>query len=286
MMSRRSSVLLVLVALGAVAVTLPLILPGDASLSRLRREGSIRIGYAVEPPYAFLKPDGEVTGESPENARHIVALMGIPHIEWRQVEFGDLIAELEAGRIDVIATGMFITAERARRVRFSEPTFRVGPGMLVARGNPKQLRTLAGAVARGDVRIAVIAGAVEEPLLQRMGARGERLVIVPDALTGKNAVQTGVADVLVLSSPTVRWMASRERPGRTEMVMVGDQPEATPFDGYGYGAYAFRPRDRDLLAAWNAAARSYLGGAEHRGVLARFGVTRAERGPGLPGAVH
>ena len=70
----------------------------DQSLSRLQQAGVIRIGYTVEAPYAFLKPGGEVTGESPEVAKQIVARLGIRHIEWRQVEFGALISELEAGR--------------------------------------------------------------------------------------------------------------------------------------------------------------------------------------------
>ena len=103
-------------------------LSGDGSFERLHRAGSIRIGYAVEPPYAFLKPGGGVTGESPEVAKKIVARLGIARIEWRQSEFDLLVDELESDRIDVIASGMFITSERAARVRFSEPTFHVLQG--------------------------------------------------------------------------------------------------------------------------------------------------------------
>lgn len=106
----------------------------DDSLDRLRSKGTITIGYAVEAPYAFLTPDGTVTGEAPEIAKVMASRLGIGHIAWRQVEFGSLLAELEAGRIDVIAAGMFITPKRADRASFSLPTFRVREGLLVPRG--------------------------------------------------------------------------------------------------------------------------------------------------------
>jgi len=116
------------------------------------------IGYAEEPPYAFALDNGTVTGESPEVAKVIAARLGVADIEWRVVEFGNLIGELEAGRIDLIAAGMFITPERAGRVAFSEPTFRVQPGLLVAAGNPLGLHAYADIVANPAVRIAVLEG--------------------------------------------------------------------------------------------------------------------------------
>lgn len=84
----------------------------DNSLTSLQQSSTIRIGYAVEAPYAFLTTDGEVTGESPEIAKRVARQLGFNNIIWRQTEFGDLLDELEAGRIDVIAAGMFVTPVR------------------------------------------------------------------------------------------------------------------------------------------------------------------------------
>ena len=111
-------------------------LPPRCVPARSGRPGFIRIGYAVEAPYAFLTPDGELTGESPEVAKRITSRLGIPRITWRQVEFASLIDELDAGRIDMIASGMFVTEERARRVAFSIPTFHTHQALLVRAGNP------------------------------------------------------------------------------------------------------------------------------------------------------
>lgn len=156
----------------------------DASLTRHRKEGVIRIGYALEAPYAFLTSEGEVTGESPEVARQIAASLGIRNVAWRQSEFATLIPKLEAGLIDVIAAGMFITPERAKRVNFSVPTFQVRQGLLVPKGNPRQLHSYRQAAEIVDIYISVLAGSVEEDMLRRHGLPDRRLIIVPDALTG------------------------------------------------------------------------------------------------------
>ena len=156
---------------------------GDDSLDRIQSAGVIRIGYAVEPPYAMHGVAGEVTGESPEIARHIVEKLGIARIEWRQVQFSDLIRELKMGFIDVAAAGMFITPEREGDVLFSIPTMEVAPAILVAAGHLGDIVSYEELVRREGLRAAVVAGSVEEYGLQGLNSR-LRILRVPDALTG------------------------------------------------------------------------------------------------------
>jgi polar amino acid transport system substrate-binding protein len=248
----------------------------DRSLERLEDEGIIRIGYAVEAPYAFLQPDGEVTGESPEVAKVVVRRLGIGRIVWHQTEFGSLIGGLEAGEFDVIAAGMFVTPERAGRVLFSHPTFHVHQALLVGRGNPRDVHSYEQVLRLPDTRVAVIAGAIEEALLRRMGAQERHLVVVPDALAGRVAVESGMADGLALSSPTIRWMALRSELHATESAEPFTQPDNGAGNPNGVGAFAFRPGEKKLCKAWNAALAGYIGTSEHLESVARFGFTRAE----------
>lgn len=253
----------------------------DTSLTRLQEAGTIRIGYAVEAPYAFLKPGGEVTGESPEVAKLVVERLGIRQIEWRLAEFDALISDLESGRIDVIAAGMFITPQRAQYVNFSEPTFHVLQGLLVLSGNPKRIRSYEQAVAQDDIKIAVLSGSVEESLLKRIGAPDYQLVVVPDALTGRVAVESGLADGLALSSPTLRWMVLQDQQGWTEMAQPFEQSALAEEERLGFGAFAFRKADVQLLSAWNAELEILIGSPEHLRLISEFGLTEAE----LPGDI-
>lgn len=253
----------------------------DTSLTRLQKAGVIRIGYAIEAPYAFLKSGGEITGESPEVAKLVVARLGVQHIEWRLVEFDALISNLEAGHIDVIAAGMFITPQRAQRVDFSEPTIHVRHGLLVAKGNPKQIHSYEQAAAQHDITIAVLAGSVEEALLKRIGVPDGRLVIVPDALTGRVAVESGLADGLALSVPSLQWMLPQNQISSTEIAQPFEQSALAQRERLGYGAFAFRKTDTQLSSAWNTELKALIGSSEHLGLISKFGFTKAE----LPGDV-
>lgn len=248
--------------------------PSGQTLARIQRDGVIRIGYAIEPPYAFLKADGEPTGSEIEVARAVAARLGLSRIEWIQTNFASLIAELEAGRFDVVAAGMFITAERARRVKFSEPTLHVEGALLVRLGNPRRLHSFddIGTFSEPPVRIAALGGSVEETQLRKAGIPQERIVVVPDASTGKAALESGLVDGLALSAPTIRFMARRQTAYLSEMASPFHAPAT--MDGWpiGYTADVFRHADRDLHAAWNSHLQAFVGSAEHRRLIAAFGL--------------
>lgn len=251
----------------------------DASLAKVQRSNLVRIGYAIEAPYAYLAANGRITGESPEVARVIVARLGIDKIEWVQTDFDRLIPGLLEDRFDVIAAGMFITPERAMRVRFSSPTFHVQPGLLVSTGNPLQLYAYQDIVANPTVTVAVISGSVEESVLREMSLADSQFLIVPDARTGQTAVAAGLADALALSSVTVRWMAANDTTGQIAAVDISLADVPTTTVNWGYGGFVFRPDDQRLATAWDAAQAAFIGSPEHINLIAQFGFTSAE----LPG---
>lgn len=248
----------------------------EPSLDNIRQRGTLRAGYAIEPPYAYLLPGGEVTGEFPEITKYVASALEIERIEWRQVEFSELIPELVDGRIDVIAAGMFITPERSRLVNFSEPVVHVRQGLITVKGNPRNIHSYQEAINDSGIKIAALSGSVEEGLLRRIGLADSQLVIVPDALTGRVAVEAGRADGLALSSPTIRWLAQQGEIGRLEMVQTFSQPSLPEMDRLGYAAFAFRKEDLLLRDAWNEVLKPFVGSTAHVHILARFGFTAAE----------
>ncbi len=263
---RLSLVVLCTVLVG----TVPFVDRGrDGSLERVRREHGLRIGYAVEAPYAFVDARGEVTGESPETARRVAAAIGATEPTWVQTQFERLIPELETGRFDVIAAGLFVTAERARRVAFSRPTFRVGPALLVRDDRPSAPGSCSEATLHPTLRLAVIRGSVEEEQLHACGLGAEQIVDVPDLATGRSAVLDQVVDGLVLSAPTLRWTAR-----------VSEHLRAIPFtlpSSVHYGAFAFRRGDRALRVAWDDALSRHLASPAHAREIAAFGFGLEER---------
>lgn len=94
-----------------------------------------------------------------------------------------------------------------------------------------------------------------------------RRISVPDAQSGLAVVSSGAADALALSLPTVRQMAAES----------GGRLAAVPAQGAGLRdnlvALAVHRDDAALQAAIDRQLAAYLGNAEHRAMLQRFGLT-------------
>ena len=257
-------------AVAALAVAL-LVGPARAmTLEEVRADGFIRLGLAIEAPYAFVTAEGRVTGEAPEVARAVFHRLGVPNVSARIVDFENLIPGLLRGEFDVIAAGMFITPERCARVAFSRPTFGVGQAFLVVRGNPLGLETYVDVARTPDARLAVLAGAVEGDFARMEGVPDDRLVVVRAPAAGLRAVTEGEADAFALSQPSIRRLAQSLPPPRPV--------EAVPaFDAVGgrsvvgHGALAFRPEDADLRDAVDAELAAFIGSTEHLALVAPFG---------------
>lgn len=284
MTTHRAVLAVVVIAGSAVGIAVTGwggVLPRAGSLERIRRTGRIRIGYAVEAPYAFYNAEAELTGMDPELARWVVGRLDVSSTEWTCAEFGLLITGLESDRYDVVAAGMFITQSRAERVLFSEPTLNVSQGLLVREGNPRGLHSYEQAVEMDGVRIAVLTGSVEEKLFIELGMAASRLVLVPDALVGLVGVETGPADGLALSAPTVEWMVRRGRGRDVEAAEPFRQPRHPSAARMGYCAFAFGKEARGLRDAWNEALATFVGTREHLRMMSRFDFTEDN----LPGGV-
>ncbi|HQU82755.1 MAG TPA: ectoine/hydroxyectoine ABC transporter substrate-binding protein EhuB [Pyrinomonadaceae bacterium] len=265
----------------AALITLYIYNNHDASLAKIQTTKTIRIGYAVEAPHAFLNENNDVAGMSPEIAKYVANSLGAEKIEWKQTEFSMLFKELEAERVDVIAAGTFITPERARIVNFSEPIFHVRQGLLVAKGNPYKLNSYENFLQNKEVKVAVISGSVEQQFLKKAGVLEKQIVAVPDAATGRAAVENGNADCLALSSPTVNWMAIKDQLGKTEPAQPFNQFEISAENHSGFGAFAFRKEDKKLLNAWNAKLKEFMNTEDREKVFAKYGFTDSE----LPGNI-
>lgn len=245
----------------------------DGSWRRVERAGVLRVGYALEAPYAFFDERGQVTGEAPEIARAVTKRLGLGEPEWVLTDFGALLDDLEAGRFDLVAAGMFVTEERAERVVFSRATAVVRPGLLVAAGNPHNLHSYADAIRHPEVRLAVLAGSVEARALAELGMPRERVVTVPDALSGLTLLKTGRADGLALSRPTVRWMA-RSESSRDWVESAEPFVALGPDEDEERVAFAFRRGDRNLRRRWDRELAAFMKTDDFRRIEVEFGFMR------------
>lgn len=257
----------------AVALAIGIQVPAARSdaLARLESGEPLRIGVANERPYGYIDDSGELAGEAPTIARHILeSIDPQAELEAVTVDFGQLIPGLRAERIDIAAAGMFITPERCRRVAFSEPTYVVGEAFAVKAGNPKNITDYASISDNRDARAGLISGTVEYNYAVVAGIPAERALLYNSFEEAINALRAGEVDAVGMTALTVRTLLrdtnDTELTSTRQFFPVVDG-EVTK----GYGAFAFRKEDRALLEAFNRRLKSFIGTEAHWAMVAEYG---------------
>lgn len=262
-LSRRA-----VMGLFAVAATFPLgVAQAQSTLEEAREAGYIRVGFANEAPFGYATPDGRLTGESPEVVRAVLAKLGIKEIDGVLTEFGSLIPGLQAGRFDVVAAGIFINPARCEQVLFSEPTYGIGQAILVPKGNPKAIVDYGTFVENPDLKLAVMAGAVEAGYAADAGIDPGQLVILPDQSSLVAAVKAGRADGAALTALSIADMASKN----PETESTKPFGEVAGQSVVGHGGVAFRKEDSAFQEAFNAELKNFLGSEEHLALVTPLG---------------
>ena len=147
---RRRTVLVTTAAAGAAllphgvfAADGPAITAQDDTFKRVKAAGTLAFGTSNDQPYAFMDDKThKVTGIDADMLLAMLEKLSIPSHSVKQIDFEGLIPALLAGRMDMIADAMYITAKRAKVIDFSDGWYQYGEAMIVKRGNPLNLHTL------------------------------------------------------------------------------------------------------------------------------------------------
>ncbi len=95
------------------------------------------------PPFEYVE-DGEIVGFDIDLIKAIGELKGLD-LTFKDISFDSLIPALKAGNLDIVASGMTITAEREKAVDFSVPYYSANQAVIVREDSAKNLTVLFGA---------------------------------------------------------------------------------------------------------------------------------------------
>ncbi|WP_062735356.1 ectoine/hydroxyectoine ABC transporter substrate-binding protein EhuB [Kocuria turfanensis] len=246
------------------------------TLSQAQESGSITVGFAGEAPYSF-EEGGELTGATVALHREIFGALGVEELEGVNTDFGSLIPGLTAGRFDAVSAGMSILPERCEQASFSNPEFMYTTALMVAEGNPYELRTLDDVAANPDVQLVTMTGAIESSYADSLGIDNNEVAGPQD---GMDAVVNGRADVFALTGISLNWMAD----GNPDAPVEVTESYVQEIDGVpqvGAGGTVFRTEDEQLLAAYNEELEKIVSDEErYLEIMGDFGFTAAERPDG------
>ena len=114
-------------------------------LDRITMNGELVVGTAASmPPLNMTTKDGEIIGLEIDLAKAMAKSMGVK-LRIEAMQFHELLPALEAGKIDMVLSGMTITPQRNMKVAFVGPYFKSGKAILT------KLPTMAEAQTPQDV---------------------------------------------------------------------------------------------------------------------------------------
>lgn len=264
--------------LGAVAVGAPLVgylgacsttdAGGGTSsagnvLERGRDQGFLQVAVFSEPPYTKLEPDGTVTGAEPDVLRAVVKTLGIDDIKGVKVAYESMIPSLQAGRVDVIAAGLFMKQSRCAEVIYSEPVIVSTESFGVPTGNPQNILTVQDVLDNPDLKIAVLPGGFEEGILNSAGVPMRQQVTVNDNVSGVEAIKTDRADAFFL--PTLSLNDLGQTAGGFDVTdVVSDAPKT------GSGA-AWKKDQQSAVDEYNNALATFKASSGFDDIMDKWG---------------
>jgi len=240
---------------------------GSTLLARARTEG-LRIGHADERPFAYETSGGRLTGSAPTVARAVLTRLGVDRITGVRVDFGQLVTALDAGRIDVIGAGMFITEERAGSALFTDPDMCVLTALAVGEGNPHRLSDFGSVTADPDVHLGVVSGAAEQRQASEAGVPQAQLTRFPSIDEMATALLERRIDAFAATSVSARAAA---REGGFDVLA----PFA-PSGPKGCSGYAFRFEDKEFRDGFNRVLNEMKAAGEILPLVAGFGFSADE----------
>lgn len=227
-----------------IAGALALGIAGCDKQDDARGKSRIVVGTeATFPPFESRDDKGNFVGYDVDLVNAIGQKAGF-EVEWKDLPFDSLIGALQAGQIDMIASGFSITDERKPQVEFSDAYMNAGIALAV-RGDEKTITgkdTLKGKVA------AVQQGSTGAGATEKLKADGiiTDIKYYPTVPLALMELGKGGADVVISDRPTTEaCMASMK--GNFKML-----PESADLQADSYG-FAFKKGNTDLANRVNKA---------------------------------
>ena len=243
-------------------------------LTSAQEAGVMKVGIANEVPYGYEDDSGNVTGEAPEVARRVLCDLGVADIEAQVVDFGALIGGLQAGQFDMIAAGMYINAERAQQILFSDPDYCVGEAFAVPEGNPKNVTDYQSVVDNSDVTIAILSGGVEEGYAATAGVPDSQIQLFGDVNQQYEALAQGRVDAVTGTSLTVQnQVESRDGFEATESFFPLDENGE---EILGCGGFGFRNENQAMRDAFNQKLNELQDAGELLPIITDFGFVEED----------
>jgi polar amino acid transport system substrate-binding protein len=166
-----------------------------SALDRIVKKGELAVGTSgTQPPMSATNKKGELMGMDVDISRAMAEAMGVK-LKFVPIPFAELLPALEAGKVDMVLSGMTITAERNKRSAFVGPYIVTGKGILAVEERFAALKEAKGLDAP-EVKVAALKDSTSQKFAEKSMAKA-KLTLFGSYDEGIDLLLKGKIDVIV-----------------------------------------------------------------------------------------
>ena len=209
-----------------------------------------------------IRQGGKLTGFDIQLVEQAARIAGVRAVQWRVVDFDDLLDEVEDGDAMMGASSITITRQRSRQVTFGSPYLRANMG-IVTRKNTTGVRSKAGLVGS---TIGVLQGSTAVPVARSI--RGARVLQYPTMQGAYKALLDAKVDSVINDYGQSRWYVRNNAP---KFRYAGTIPVNQQY------GLAFNDDQDELRVAMNRALTKMKKNGQYQRLISRWGLTAQVR---------
>lgn len=202
------------------------------------------------PPFAFIDKTGVPSGFDVEAMNWIARDLGV-EIVHEPIEWDGIITSLVTGKIDIIASGMSITADRAKQVNFTTPYWVIKQVMVTKKGSKLTVND----ILNGKKVLGIQQGTPEAKWLKKQAAAegyNYTLRYYSSSPLAVEDILNGRIDAAAMDDAPANDAAAKK-----DVQVLG--PFGMEEEDFGY---AVRKDDTELLAKINASLKKLMASPE------------------------
>jgi ABC-type amino acid transport/signal transduction systems, periplasmic component/domain len=224
-------------------------------------EKTYKIGVdGAYPPYTYIDKDGTFHGIDVDSARWIAKDKGFA-VEFQAIEWDGIIPALQAGKIDMVYSGMTITPERQEQVNFTTPYLKINQTIAVRNDSAVTINDiLAGKAIIGAQRGTTGAIWAEKNLVETGKMPADHLkeydnfpLVITD-LMNKNidaSIYDGPSHLTAIEGKPIRIIYNIDTGEQYGVAIRKDNPELLALMNSGLADLHADPYWKQLVTAYN-----------------------------------
>lgn len=147
-----------------------------SALQRIIEKGELAIGTTgTQPPMTATSKNGKIIGMDADISIAMAEALGVK-LKFVTMPFDELLPALEAGKVDMVVSGMTMNAERNKRVAFVGPYLVTGKGILAVAKRFAELKEAKG-LNTPEVTVAFLKGSTSHKFAEESMSKAKLMPV-------------------------------------------------------------------------------------------------------------